>query len=403
MLFLSRVICKDRPPQNEKKPRMLQTCPHRDNRTLLPILLLLFLLSGCATGAGVGPLPEGLRIQTVSTINPRAAVAWSPDGRRVALTRKGLRIVDSHDQSEQKIDQQSPLFISWHPNNNSLYAAFADGTNSQLRKYRIGEKGFTELTVNGRIVWLDPAPGTKIHFATIVVKNYSFGSNYQQILYSWEEGKAPVPSPLVNTTLKPLTQKRLQDDIYKTAHISIAPLKDEVLFARLHDPPMIDPFFKLVLKNLATGKMRVLAEINLSSDGGLLVDDGEKVLFGDGFSQTKLISPYRKNRLQSWPLSGRSLAVSASGKYLFSDGVLFSGNEKIAKFPKQSTVWFSPLGDSLLLAADKRLYLISGLSDQPSAMIDQNQVPTLLNLRRWRSEGLIDDIEYQTSRQRLLR
>jgi len=382
-------------------PDMFIACQDKHHRALLPLLLLLFFLSGCATSIDIGPLPEGLTLQAVASITPGTPVAWSPDGQKIALVRDGLRIVDLQDQSEQFADPQSPLFISWRQNQNSLLAGFADGTDSLLRKYRTDGKGFSEIAVKGRIVWLDPAPGAKIHFATITVKNYSFGSNYKQILYTWEEGKDPVPHTLVDTTLKPYTQKRLQEDIYRTAHISLAPLKDEILFARLHDPPMIDPFYKLVLENLATGNRRVLAEVSFSSAGGLFVADGEKVLFGDGNARTKLILPYAKKELKSWPSTGRSLAVSASGKYLLLDEQLFANDEKVANFPKQSSVWFSPLGDTLLLAVKNRLYLISGLTEQLPATIDQSQVPTLLKLRRWRSQELIDDTEYQSSRQRL--
>lgn len=365
---------------------------------LRALLLLAFLwLAGCSPLTTVD-LPPGLCLEPLTITAPGAVFAAHTSGARIAVGGDTLTVVEAVTGASELLDDRPPLVIAWSQDGRLLAAAFASGEGSVLRLFD-GAAVARQTAVAGRVSDLAWLPGGDLLVAATVLKHFSFGSDFRTTLYRWDGVADPHPVTAHNITVKPLTVHRWGSALYGAIRIDLAPQGDAVVYTRLHDPPAFSPYLKLVLLHLDSGAERVLADVGLASGGGVHAGD-DTVVYGDGRGLSLLLDPWTGRKLRSWETPGHSVAASAGGRYLLLDGRLYREGDEVAAFPDGSGGHFAP-GGQLFLRIDRRLYRLAGLEDDTPASLEPAVSERLLELRRWRSEGLITHDELLQQRERM--
>lgn len=367
--------------------------------TLLRALLLLaFLwLAGCSPLATVD-LPPDLRLARLTTVASGAPFAPHPLGERLAVGGDDLTVFEPATGASISLDDRPPLALAWSPDGRLLAAAFARGAESLLRLFD-GSVAVGEAPVAGRVSDLAWLSGGSLLAATTTLKNFAFGSDFRTTLYRWDGASAPHPVAVHNVTVKPLTRQRWGALLQSAIRLDSAPQGDALVYTRLHDPPAFPPYLKIVLRHLDSGAERVLADVSLPSGGGVHAG-GDQVVYGDGHGVTRRIDPWSGQKLQSWSTPGHTVVASAGGRHLLLDGRLYTDGTEIAAFPAGSEGHFAADG-RLFLRMDDHIYRLAGLEDDTPAPLEPAVSKRLLDLRRWRSEGLITHEEFLQQQEKM--
>jgi hypothetical protein len=362
------------------------------------LLLLALWMAACARLPVTGKLPEGMKVERSAAITDGAPFAADPTRERIALGREGLRLWTPATGAETRLDATTPSALAWSPAGDRLAAAFPRAGETAVRLLDPAGRPGEETVVAGevhRICWL---PGDGLLFAATTLKVYSFGGGFSLTLFRWDGRGAPQATSLHEVTLKPLTLRQWGGVIHRTPGLALSPLGDEILYARLHDPPAFSPYLKLIVRHLETGGERVVASVPLPGATAVFAPDGETVLYGDG-RQVHTVEAWTGREGESRPTPGAAIALSPAGEWLLLDDRLYREGAEAAVFAEPCAGAFAP-GGRLLLRCGGRLHLLSGLVEEapaPPAVRER-----LLLLRKWRASGLITPDEYLEQKSRIL-
>lgn len=366
------------------------------------VLLLAAALSlttaGCSTLPVAGQLPGGLLATKIAGIDEGSRFAISPDGAVVAHSKSGLKLL--HISSGQKLDlsSETPERLAWSPVGYSLAALYHRAGKSAIVTYDQHGLKVAEALIDGRITDLAWVSESELLAAEMRVTNYRFGSNYKTLLHRWKPGKSsPAATPLRDTTIQPANAVRWQNSLSRGPLSDLSPADDFILYLHPLDPPVFSPYYKLVLRELPSGREKEIANVSLNSDGGVFSLDGELILFGDGSGNTSLYDPWEEKTLFSCKTPGKNPALSSDGIHWFADGTLYRGNTPVAILAPNGIAKFSPDGKELLVSGNGSLYRVTGLSSAKPLPPPSDK---LRQLRAWRLEGLISAGEYAGSKER---
>lgn len=365
------------------------------------LLLLILWLSGCARLPVAGDLPPGATLHRIGKMEADAPFDPSPAGDRVALARDGLRVLDPITGKGAVFSGATPIALAWTPDGERLAAAFAGRNDTRLKVFSSGGEPREEVVVEGRIAQLLWISGEQLLAGAVKMETFTFGSEHRTIIYRWNGSEEPAKVAEHSTVAKPRTLHDWGDRLYRTVHMALSPLGDEVLYTRLHDPPAFSPYLKVVMRHLGTGVERELANVSLTSMGGIFAhDENETVIYGDGSGRMRQVDPWMEEERELWPTPGRRLSASEGGRYLFIDGRLYRDGLEVLVFPPMSEGRFAS-GGRLFIRHDHSLYLLEGLGVDSLPALDPVVREQLLKLRRWRSGGLISHQDYLRQKQRI--
>lgn len=358
--------------------------------------------SGCSHLPLATPLPEGVTVTRIGDQLPDSPFAVSPDGRYVALASQGLRLVESATGNSRQLRTDSPTALAWSPTGSRLSAAFPDAGGSLLAIFSPADgRQPVESRVNAvvtSVTWLNDRD---VAAGGLVLKPFTFGTNATTVLYRWDGDAPPVATTLRDTTLRPATAQKFVGELVRPGKFGFSPSADEVLFLHPHDPPMFTPYYKVILRNLTNSAERELPGVSLGGVVPVFAADGERVSYGDAYTQW--YDPWQATPLTALPAGGKALAVSPGGEYLLIDGTLYRNGVAVLAVNGTVAGRFSADGRSLFLASEGSLYRIDGLRDAPPPQLTPDQAKRLLELRAWRTEGLITPAEYRAAKERTLR
>lgn len=374
----------------------------RDLRYLrwLAAAMLLLTTVGCARLPISGKLAETAAPSRLVSIDQGAPVALDPTKRLLAFGRNGLRILDRSTGNETLLSQAPPTALAWNQAGTRLAAAFSQGSVSRIVLYETVGKEAAATEVPGNVCSISWLSDDDLLFAAIESKPYSFGTDRREMLYRWNGSGNPVVTVLGTTNVKPLTRSRSPWIVSGGLQLAVSPLGDEILFPRFFDPPAFPPYFRIILRNLATGEEREIASISMDGGSAIFADD-ETVLYGDGVETTHLTDPWESKEIARYPLPGRALAVS--GHRIAIDDRMYENGEVIVSFADSSIVGLTSDGTAVLIRRDDTVYLLDGLPKQSNtAEVPTENLKKLLLLRQWRSEGLITPPEYRQMKERIL-
>ncbi|MBI1920515.1 MAG: hypothetical protein HYS23_05455 [Geobacter sp.] len=362
--------------------------------------LLLFALTGCGHLQVSGSLAVTAAPTRLAAIDRGAPVALDPAKRLLAFGRNGLRLLDRTTGSETLLSDAAPTALAWNPTGSRLAAAFGHGGSSRMILYGPDGTEASKTDVPGSVCAISWITGDDLLFAALETKPFSFGTDRREMLYRWNGSGTPIATLLGTTNVKPLTRSLFPWIVSSGLQLAVSPLGDEILYARFFDPPAFQPYFRIILRNLATGQEREIASISLDGGRAIFVD-AETVLYGNGVEATYLVDPWESREIASFPLPGRTLAVSV--RRIALDDRLFENNVEIAVFPGGSILGFAADGSGALILHKDTVYLLDGLAEQPRApQLKPDSRQKLLQLRQWRSEGLITPGEYREMKERIL-
>lgn len=363
--------------------------------------ILLLTTAGCARLPISGKLAETATPPMLASIDQGAPMALDPSKRFLAFSRNGLRLLDRTTGSKTLLNQTSPSALVWNPAGTRLAAAFMHGGSSRVILF--GPDGVETATteVTGSVCAISWFSADELLFAVIESRPFSFGTDRREMLYRWNGSGTPVVTVLGSTNVKPLTRSRWPWIVSGGLQLAVSPVGDEFLFTRFFDPPAFQPYFRVILRHLDTGQEREVATISMDG-GSAIFADSETILYGDGVEATHLVDPWENREIASYSLPGRALAVS--GRTMAIDDRLYENGEEIAAFPGSSVISFTQDGAGVLLLHENSVYLLNSLPEQPKTpQLQPEPLQKLLQLRQWRSEGLITPSDYREMKERILK
>jgi hypothetical protein len=367
-------------------------------------LPLLVFITGCAVAhlPMTGSLPEGVLLAEGMDVDAHTPVAFDPKGECIAFANNGLRIRDTDTGRERLVNSGTPTSLAWSRDGKQLAAAFVQGKDAVVRRYERQGSLQAETLISGRVTGLAWRGTSELLVFCVRFHQYSFGVHMAEVLYSWDGTNTSVTTSLYDATLKQGTMNQWGDLIQRTLSFRLSPLQDEILYIHFHDPPAFVPYMKLVLRNLVNGKEREVAEVTLSSYGGVFSRDGEYILYGDGERESHMMDPWGMRVLSTIPTPGMEIALSPAGRYFLLDGHLYRDGTEVVSFPVGTSGVFSERGGHLALLNGERLYLVSGLLEEMPVPASPAVTARIKELRRWLSEGLLTDREYRSAREKIV-
>lgn len=343
------------------------------------IITCFIFLSGCVSG----PPPHAINetpLARIANIDAAGLFAADQGGYKVAVARDGLYLLDPESGFRQKLSSDSPVALAWSPDVTSLAVAFpiADYETRLVIYTSQGVLLYETLlpVALSQMVWSVRGDLLVTGFA---LKVYSFGGNLRQGLYRVTREEV-LETVLSDTTLKPSTVKSLVSIMQKVQPVVFSLQGDELVFAKLHDPPAFQPYLQLRQMNWESGEERSLRKIPLQPLR-LYWNDVEKSV--DVTAQASNFS------LSLWPSAERSAEQRRPALFRFSRGLLYENEKLLADWSAEARLQILADG-RYLLAQNGHLYLGDGLQAVPRAAYNEK----LWTLRRWRFQGLITSDEY---------
>jgi len=343
------------------------------------VIAALILLSGCVSGSPPQTINE-TPLTRITDIDSAGLFAADQDGRKLAVSRRGLQLLDLESGSRQKLSSESPTALAWSPDGSALAAAFPIA-NYETRLELYSAQGAllheTLLPVAlNQMVWSVRGDLLVTGFA---LKIYSFGGNLRQVLYRVTTEQV-VERVLADTSLKPATAKKLTPIMQSVQSVVFSPQGDELVFAKLHDPPAFAPYLQLRYMNWENGSERSLGKIPLQPI---------QFFWSGSENSVDVMALAESFSLSLWPPSESSSEDLLTPFYQFAKGRLYYGEKLVADWGDDARLQILVDG-RYLLAQKGRLYLGEGLPPVPHSVYSKKS----WTLCRWRFEGLITSDEY---------
>ena len=368
---------------------------------LVAIVSVLALLSACRTLPIDGRLPEGLSAEKITPVDEESPFALSPDGNVVAIVSSGLKMFHIPLKEQIDVSGDSPKALAWSPFGNSLAALFRkDGKSSVTIFDQHGIK-VAETSMDDALTTLGWLSEDELFAGGFGVKNYKFGSNYRSFFYRWSPASGvPVASDLRDTTIRPSAYTKWKAALERGPLAESVGQSAQILYLQPVDPPLFTPYYKVIIRDIESGKELETAQVSLDSEGGCFSADGETLLIGDGVGLAKLYSPWSGVTLNSFATPGKNPALSPDGVTWFADGTLFR-NSKMVTPLAPGVARFTPDGSRLMIRSGESLYLVSGLKPAEGALFVPSLADKIGKLRSMRVQGLVTPGEYTETLKRI--
>jgi len=363
---------------------------------LLIAFLSLTFLAGCQTLPLNGKLPDGLVAEKLTSVDKESPFALSPDSTVVAIVSSGLKMFHLPSREYLNLGESTPYKLAWSPLGNSLAALSAKKGESSIVVY--DQQGFpvAETTVAARLTDLDWLSEDELLAGGVRIKSYKFGSNYQSLYFRWQPGRdLPTENSLRDTTLQPSTTAKWKTLFDRGPMLALSAQSGTLLYLHPFDPPMFTPYYKLIMKDLASGKELEIASLDFESAGGRFSADGERILYGDGKGTTLLYNPWSEELLHRTATAGRNPALSPEGENWACDGALFRSGAAVMPLAEGAVVQFSTDGSRAVIRSGSELYLLSGMKAAAGIMFVPAVAEKIAELRSLRLQGLVTPQEYK--------
>jgi len=308
----------------------------------------------------------------------------------------GLHILHIPSRESIPLDKRTPLKLAWSPLGYSLAAIFAKDTGSSIAIYDQHGTAIAEESVAVRLTDLGWLSEDELVAGGLRIKSYKFGHNYQSLFFRWKPGRdVPAENGLRDTTLQPATVAKAQALLQRGPLLEIAPQSGTLLYLHPVDPPVFTPYYKLIMKDLDSGRELEIASVALNSNGGRFSADGEKILYADGSGTTLLYNPWTEEVIRKTNTFGMNPALSPSGENWISDGKLFRKDGAAIPLADGASAQFSTDESMAILCGGSALYQLTGLKPAEGTMFVPSVAEKVAKLRSLRIQGLVTPAEYK--------
>lgn len=365
----------------------------------LLLSLMLFSLTGCVSLGKLSQVPPELQVKEVAKTDAAAPFAVGRDGKIATVFEKGIVMI-SPDGKVYKVAAGTPTILAFSPNGNMFVAVLPAAKGTTMRIFTLDGNVLAEATVPERVTAASWRGNTHVDATGLNIRRFSFGTLLTSYFYDWDNSGAPVTTTLSSVTIRPQLAKLPDALLLNTLNMAVSPYGDEIAYSVLKDPPMFTPYQAIITRHIESGAEQEVTKTSIGSGGPIYAPDGDTLLVGDSHAVTRRVTIPDGREVNGWPAQGSYPAVSPSGVYLFLDGRLYRDGESYASFPRESRGEFLADGSGLVIAYEKKLYLVSGLNDKGAPAKPAN-LAKLLELRKLRSQGLITEKEYRAQRDKL--
>ena len=366
-------------------------------RFITVVLSLTFCaVTGCTPVMKTSKLPDGFMVRKLAKADPGTPFAVNRTGSLAAVSEGAIEVID-REGTARPIAQGAATALCFSPSGDKLAAALPAGQKTILRMFDSEGKVIGEATVPEPVTSIAWRSEKQVLAAALAINKHTFGSELATILYLWDGSNPPVATPLNSVTVRPHVAAMPKEALLQSLNMAVSPYGDEIAYTTLKDPPMFNPYLRIVTRHIESGSEREVGKTSMGSGGPLYTPDGESLVVGDMDSLTRRLAIPDGKELDAWPFPGSYPALSPSGAYIFLDGRLYLKSREVASFPPEARAAFLPDGSGIALSYQGDLYLLSGLKDQPAPAL-QADMERLLKLRRLRSMGLISEKEYRAAK-----
>lgn len=154
-----------------------------------------------------------------------------------------------------------PLVQAWSPDGGRLATGFAHGTDeSRLEVTDRNGQVLNHRALPGQILAIAWSSRGDLLVAGYRLQSYSFGANLTQWLFRSHDGVEEI-LPLGDVTIETATVKAYADDLPRLLTVAFSPSGDELVYARLHDPPQFSPYLQLLYRNWQVADSRKLLDL----------------------------------------------------------------------------------------------------------------------------------------------
>lgn len=333
---------------------------------LFVIFLLALLLPACAgslnRNGGLKPAMTGVSARP-------GAVAWSPDGGRLAVIRNGgLVLCNVATGDLSAIDDVNPVFVDWSPGNDLLLVDNHGGKRALLTMSADPSRRAVIKTIEkpDAAKWIGAsgsyavlsAVADESRIGTFVTYKLEHaedaGKGRMMIAYRAYSPERKVPPDYLNGWL----------------HHPVRPIHETWLTPRFRKPPALPPVTLFATVDPVTGEEAELFELSgrrfsvpasWSPDGSrlaLIDDSGRLIVHTIGSSANpEPVSGEARGLYPSW---------NPTGNLIYLGGLLVDpdGNtvrRLISNAPESIGIW-SPDGSSIAVVAKNSLYLVLGIN-----------------------------------------
>lgn len=333
--------------------------------------VVVFLLALFSTGC----VPSGKLSADNRAGSGICQVRWDSAGGRVAATVPGgLELLDVRSGDSRRITLPAVTAFDWLSGGEGLLVATA--ARDGCRLWRLGPE-------DEPLLWRE-MPGlcralvagdADVRVLTESLSSFTFGGNVRLTL--WRIANDTVDdSILADLTLSPPLARRLALLQQRMSWSALSPQRDVLLYAEPHDPPAMAPYLRFMAYHLASGAKWPIVDLPWTVTDVRFSSDGETVVLREGAGN--------RRRVDLWSGEERTPA---------------SGEESLAD-RGDVCASFSPDGRRLAVRHRSGIELVAVPSSGTAADL---QDPRRLELRRWRSQGLIDGGDYRTFLERIER
>lgn len=374
----------------------------RSTIMLITALIPLVFLTACQTLPLNGQLPGGLTAEKIASVDRGSVFALSPDGNVAAIVSDGLKLLHIPSKEHVSVAARNPLALAWSPLGYYLAALYAKDDASSIAIYDQYGIAIAEETFAARLTDLGWLSEDELAAGGVRIKSYKFGQNYQSLLFRWKPGRdRPAESALRDTTLQPATVAKAAPLLERGPMLAIAPQSGTLLYLHPVDPPVFTPYYKLIMKDIASGKEEEVAPVSFNCSGGKFSADGERILYADGNGTTLLYDPWSEEVIRKAGTSGKNPALSPEGENWIADGVLFRNDGATIPLAKEALARFSTDGSKVIIRSGSDLYKLSGLKPAQGTMFVPALAEKVAKLRSMKLQGLVTPAEYKENLRKL--
>lgn len=374
----------------------------RSTIMLITALISMVFLTACQTLPLNGPLPDGLAAEKIASVDNRSVFALSPDGNIAAIASDGLKLLHVQLKEYVSLGERTPLKLAWSPRGYYLAALYGKDSGSSVAIYDQYGIAIAEEAFEVRLTDLDWLSEDELAAGGVRIKSYKFGHNYQSLFFRWQPGRdRPVESVLKDTTLQPATFANAKILLDRGPMLELSPQSGTLLYLHPVDPPVFTPYYKLIMKDIASGKELEIAPVGFNSSGGKFSADGERILYSDGSGTTLLYNPWTEEIIRRASTFGMNPALSPEGENWISDGSLFRKDSAAVPLADGANAQFSTDGSKVIIRGGSGLYKLSGLKAAEGTIFVPAVAEKVAKLRSMRMQGLVTPKEYKENLQKL--
>ncbi len=376
--------------------------------------LVLFTVASCMAMQPVPLAKTAARYDPVILASGIPAtpgsLAWSPDGKRLALTGKTLTILDIDSGRKESFPANNPYYAAW-ASDGTLYALSVNAENkSLLCSLADGNPRLKETVLDGRIDAVYPTSDRKLVFRSVHSKRYSFGT---------EISAEAVQQDLATGNSKTLysfsrTCVVEQPDISQWTslmHAGLNPLEDTLLVMEHIKPPHQPLYARVKAINVTTGESSNISDPDNRKPyiSACWSPDGKRAALADRDGRIEIRNRFgRGSALDASPL-GIFPSWNPKGSSIYAGGYLIDSNglnkEVLLENASASIGAWSPDGSMLAVVVNGRLVLFRHMQPSyiaPDGPLDPALRERLSVLDRLRADNLISENAYKAQQKMLL-